>query len=462
MATRNNIEIAAGKESRVKTAAWIVTGALFAGTAHGSSAPPSADRDAYFASLHDGRFAAAVETNAGGRDDAERRFFAAFITYWRLIFDDENARLRALLDHQLASVISAATGDDGQAALWAGNGHLLLAQLRAWEKRPMAAAFEAKKAKKALEAAVRGGAEAADAYFGLGTYNYMADALPSYVKGLRALLFLPPGNRKRGLEQLQGAAEGSRHFALEARVLLVTIYANRHERQYARAMEHRDLLVAQAPDTIAGLYASARLDISLGRNQAAIATLARAAERATRLRDVDPVVLRSIDLLRARAEFGALRPDLARATSRSALASGAGLSASIRDDLTQIATASENLAQGIDWSAIPAEPSAEAAARIAALADATPDRPVLALIAGDTNLRAGRPDEAIAWLDRASSASLPPPVRAGCQLRQGQASDLMGQRERALEFYRRAAETPGFAAKDAAYFYQQSPFRAGA
>jgi len=455
----------------VRTAAWIVASTLFPALAVTSTADApvavSDDRAAYLECLHDGRFSAAVEKNASGKDDAERRFFAAFITYWRLVFDDDNTKLQALLDHQLETVVSAAEAaardGTGTPFLWGGNGHLLLGQLRAWEKRPMAAAFEAKKAKRALETAVTNGAAAPDAYFGLGTYNYMADALPGFVKGLRALLFIPPGNKARGLEQLETAARESRFFAFEARVLLVTIYANRHEKQYARAIEQRDRLIAQAPDTVASLYASARLDISLGRNDAAIAALDRASRRAGRFRDVDPVVLRSIDLLRARAEFGALRPDLAGETARAALASGAGLSPSIHQDLTQIVAASERLAQGVDWSALPdAAATADAAAAIEAYAGSKPDRPMLALLAGDANLRAGRATQASEWLERASSSNLPPAAKAGCQLRQGQAADLLGQRAKALEFYKRAAETPGFSAKDAAFFYSQAPFRAGA
>jgi hypothetical protein len=40
------------------------------------------------------------------------------------------------------------------------------------------------------------------AYYLLGSYNYFADALPSYMKFLRVLVFLPGGDRKEGLKQL--------------------------------------------------------------------------------------------------------------------------------------------------------------------------------------------------------------------------------------------------------------------
>lgn len=466
MSPRNNIEIGAGKESRVKTAVWIVAGALgtaaFAAPAPAvTPAPPP--RAEFLDRLHDGRFNAAVAANTVEPGSPESSFLAAFVTWWRLIFDDDNLSLQTLLDHQLEAAVEAAgDGDTPDAVLWAGNGHLLLAQLRAWQRRPLAAAFEAKKAKKTLEAAVRSGSDVADASFGLGTYNYMADTLPSYVKGLRALLFLPAGDRDKGLDQIAQAARESGIFAFEARVLLITIYANRHEKMYTRALEERDHLVEQAPDRIATLYASARLDISLGRNDAAIAALDRATARAALLRDVDPVVLRSIDLLRARAQFSDLRFDLCAATARAALASTEGVSPSLRHDFEEILAASDKLSQGVDWSVLSTALATSSPARVTELATARPERPMLALLAGDVSLRSGKAEDAITWLTRASTGTLPLGVRGACQLRLGQASDLLGQRARALDFYKQAADTPGFASKDAAVFYQQAPYRSGA
>ncbi|HZN55646.1 MAG TPA: hypothetical protein VFB67_10040 [Candidatus Polarisedimenticolaceae bacterium] len=424
------------------------------GPAHGRS---EADRAAYLALLHDGRFDAAQAALDArpGAVGAEELFFDAFTTYWRLIFDDENPELQALLESQLESAIAAAEsgsaqGGSAHAALWGGTSHLLLAQLRASQRHPLGAAFEAKKAKRMLEVASREGADTSDALFGLGTYNYMADTVPSYVKGLRALLFLPKGNRELGLSQIREAAEKSRTFGLEARILLVTVYANKHERLYDQAIAERDRMAREAPPSIATIYAGARLDLSLGRNDASLARLARAEERAGTLGDVDPVVLRSIDLLRARAEYALLRPDLAAVTAERALAAGRGLGPVIKHDLEEIRASSKRESQGIEWSRIH---------EVDQLARAHPDRPLLALLAGDAALRAGRAEEAVDWLAKASSSRLPPALDAACKLRQGQASDLLGRRPEALALYKSAAQTPGFSAKDAALYYQRAPYR---
>lgn len=419
-------------------------------------------REGIPALLHDGRFAAAREAlgPVTAESSPEDAFLEAFVTYWTLIFDDENETLEKRLDGEIATALSAAERREGDpaASLWSGNSHLVLAQLRAGQKKSLGAAFEAKKAKKQLEAAVASGARPDDALFGLGTYNYMADTLPSYIKGLRALLFLPKGDRDEGISQLKKAAESSPTFAFEARVLLITIYAHKHERRFDEAIAQRDRLLEQGPTTIASLYAAARLDLSLARNRSAVAWLTKADERAAKLGDVDPVVLRSLELLRARAELADLRPDLAAATAHRALAAKAGLGTGIRRDLESLLSASKEYARGIEWTHV----DGADAASLTALAEASPSDPRLALIAGDAQLREGRAKEASSLLERAEGAGLARGWLGGCLLRQGQAADLTGNRERALALYKRAAETTSFPGRDAAYYYQATPYRSGA
>ncbi|HJQ98830.1 MAG TPA: hypothetical protein VJ826_10995 [Candidatus Polarisedimenticolaceae bacterium] len=408
--------------------------------------------------LHDGRFAAAREALGPATPDAspEDAFLRAFVTYWTLIFDDENDALEKRLDAELETALDAA--EQREDLLWSGNSHLILAQLRAGQKKAFGAAFEAKKAKKQLEAAVASGVRPDDALFGLGTYNYMADTLPSYIKGLRALFAIPKGDRAKGLTQLKTAADSSPTFSFEARVLLITIFAHKHERRFDEALAQRDLLLEQGHGAIASFYAAARLDLSLARNRSAVSWIEKAEERAKKLGDVDPVVLRSLELLRARAELADLRPDLAATTAHRALSTGSGLGTGIRRDLESILNASREYAKGIEWAHV----AGADAASLAALAEASPADPRLALIAGDAQLREGRAKEASTWLERAEGSGLARGWLGGCLLRQGQAADLTGNRSRAVALYKRAAETTGFPGRDAAYYYQATPYRSGA
>jgi hypothetical protein len=436
---------------------------ILAGTLLASPGASAAGREDIPALLHDGRFEAArgVLGPVSADSPPEDAFLQAFVTYWTMIFDDENVALEARLEKEIQVALAAAErkgSADASATLWAGNSHLVLAELRAGQRKAMGAAFEAKKAKKLLEAAVASGARKDDALFGLGTYNYMADTLPSFIKGLRALLFLPKGNRALGLEQLQQAAESSPTFAFEARVLLLTIFAHKHERRYDDALAEKRRLLDQGKGAISSLYAAARLDLSLAQNRSAISWLTRAEERAATLGDVDPVVLRSLELLRARAELADLRPDLAAATAQRALQSGAGLGPGIRRDLESLLKASQEYAKGIEWTRVAQADTAS----LTALAEASPADPRLALLAGDAELRAGRAAEAAAWLARAEGSGLARGWLGGCLLRQGQAADLTGNRPRAVALYKKAAETTGFPGKDAAYYHLAVPYRSGA
>ena len=47
----------------------------------------------------------------------------------------------------------------------------------------------------------------ADVYLGLGIYDYYADLVPFYIKFLRMLLALPPGNRRKGLQEIWHCAQ---------------------------------------------------------------------------------------------------------------------------------------------------------------------------------------------------------------------------------------------------------------
>lgn len=444
------------------------TGILVLLLAASTLARAESDRSAFLAMLHDGRFGVAQESL---RRDVRARgpeslFFDAFTTYWRLVFDEDNPSLRAHLEEQLDSAVRAAekaakSGGATDAALWGGSSHLLLAELRADQRRPLAAAFEAKKAKRLLESTTLAGAAGSDAKFGLGTYNYVAAVVPSYVKGLRALLFLPKGNRDKGLRQLEEAAEDSRFFSQEARILLITIYTNKHERLYARAIDQRDRLLRTTPASISAFYASALLDLSLGRNEEAMARLAEATARADTFGDVDPIVLRCIDLLRAKAELAALRPDLSLITAERSLASGEGLAEKIRAELTAIHQTASRQAEGVPWPVVAAAATHEQeAAELRTLAAAHPERPLLSLLAGDRELRAGRAHEALTWLSRAETSGLPQELAAACGLRSGQAADLLGERARALALYTSVAATTGFVARNAAYYFQQVPYGA--
>ncbi len=71
-----------------------------------------------------------------------------------------------------------------------------------------------------------------DIMLGTGIYNYFAAALPERYPALKPImLFLPNGDKKLGVLQLEAAAKHARYAAIEAKVVLQMVYGNQFERQ---------------------------------------------------------------------------------------------------------------------------------------------------------------------------------------------------------------------------------------
>ena len=455
--------------------------------------------------LHDGRFDEAeevLESSSSTPADPSIAFFRAFVIYWRLLYDEGNQPLQRTFEERLEAAIRAAENaqherpKDPEPPLWAGSSHLLLAQLRASQKKPFAAAVEARRTRRDLEVSRKAGGSGSEPLFGLGTYNYMADRVPAFVKGVRFLLFLPGGNREEGLDQLGQAASESRYFALEARLLLTTIYANKHERLYEEAVRQSDLAGVLAPDAIAVLHASAVLSLSLGRLTEAVRFLDRALDRAASAQRTDISVVATLLYQRARSEFGLFRPDLTLERLRPMIAYQNALPRAVRGEAWQLACDAAALSGTPNWfpelalalhgstspsprsgasmtaaasawqRALPAleiertggiESSAKA---LLELADSPPREPVVALLAGRALLLAGRGEEALRWLQKAESSFQLPSLWVGpCRLMAGRAADLAGSRPRAVQFYKKAQEGASFIGREAAYQGMVRPFR---
>ena len=420
--------------------------------------------------LRDGRFDAAEARLRKGPAEGPpaRAFFRAFVTYWRLVYDEENTNLREGFEARLNDAIRPAEAklgtdpSDPDALLWAGTSRLLLAQFRAEQDSPFAAAREAKRARRLLEAASQGGGESsAEPLFGLGAYNYAADRLPAIVKGLRALLALPGGDREKGLAQLSRAAAESRYFSLESRIVLATLYSKRHERRYDLALEQVDLALRAFPDSIVALHASARLRLSLAQPDLSAELCRRALTRAESLGDVDPTVTATLEAILARADLAAFRVELARERAARLLTRRPVPPRDVLQTAKDVVGEADAILARPGWIAMrrTVGPSAPDADRLLAqLGGPAPD-PVLALAAGRALIARGEPATAAHWLAYAErSRELPAWLLGACRLAQGQAADLQGQRPRAQSFYRRAAEAPAFPGRDAAYFFEKVPF----
>ena len=93
----------------------------------------------------------------------------------------------------------------------------------------------------------------------LGSYNYFADALPGYLKFLRVLVFLPGGDRKDGLKQLQIAYEKGGITETEAAKTLAIIYTYYERKFEAGKKICNEVLDRYPPSFDIALYRSINL-----------------------------------------------------------------------------------------------------------------------------------------------------------------------------------------------------------
>ena len=98
------------------------------------------------------------------------------------------------------------------------------AQLFATENEWWTTAQLGKKMKRNAELIVEKDVDFNETYYFLGSFNYFADALPSYIRFVRTFMFLPGGNRKLGLNQLIRAYDKGNLVSAEAGRTLAIIY----------------------------------------------------------------------------------------------------------------------------------------------------------------------------------------------------------------------------------------------
>ncbi|HEX5043990.1 MAG TPA: hypothetical protein VFV75_13850, partial [Candidatus Polarisedimenticolaceae bacterium] len=261
--------------------------------------------------LHDGRFDAAEQRarSGAGSSDLEAAFLDAFVDYWRLLYDDKNPALQADFDTRLLRTISLArtrldeNPKDGDAIVLGGTAHVLRAQLLGRQKKAMAVAGEAKRGRRILVET-----QDPDALFGLGSYNYSIDQLQGAARTLRAVMGIPAGSRTEGLRQLERAAREGRRFRLEARVLLMVLYAGKREHQLDEAWRQAERLVREHGDAVVALNAAAQTALLSGRADQAAAWLDRGLKEGA---SADAAVTSTMRLQRARCELARFRPDRA-------------------------------------------------------------------------------------------------------------------------------------------------------
>lgn len=186
-------------------------------------------------------------------DHPAGRFFLAMIDWWRIMLDPENeSRDETFLD-KLDRVIDMCetrldkNERDIVALFFKGGSIGFRGRLFAMRKEWVKAAREGKDALPIVTDAARLAPKNADIDLGTGIYNYYAAILPERYPVLKpVMLFLPSGDRTKGLRELENAAENARYANWEAAYFLVQALAS-YENKPSQALPYAKRLSEEFP-----------------------------------------------------------------------------------------------------------------------------------------------------------------------------------------------------------------------
>ncbi len=183
-------------------------------------------------------------------------FFRAMITWWRIMIDIDNRQYDDQFFHELEGVVGLCDSlldvneNDVDAIFFKGGAIGFEGRLRFHRDDWLAAANAGRKALPLVQKARELDPSNYDILLGTGIYNYYAEVIPDeypFVKPL--LLFIPSGDRQKGLEQLRLAAERGKYAGIETSYFLMQIYYS-YERDYPKALEIARSLHARFPNNM--------------------------------------------------------------------------------------------------------------------------------------------------------------------------------------------------------------------
>jgi tetratricopeptide (TPR) repeat protein len=170
-----------------------------------------------------------------------------------------------------------AQSDTAEMELYAGLGYALRARLVGMRFERMPAVRAGVQARSHLMRCIELDPDMADAYLGLGLYNYFVDTLSTMVKVMRFFMGIPGGDKRVGLHQLEIASTKGELTRMEARYNMARDLRN-YDRDYSRAEQAAEPLIAEYPGN--GIFQLLVGDIhqKLGHSDAAAERFHAAAE----------------------------------------------------------------------------------------------------------------------------------------------------------------------------------------
>jgi hypothetical protein len=170
------------------------------------------------------------------------RVLEAVSIWWQIQLDPQDRSLdevfKQRVNYAVASAETWTTREPQRAEAWfyLGGAYGARVQWRVLRGESVAAARDGKRIKDTLEKALSLDPDMHDAWFGIGLYHYYADVAPTAAKVLRWLLFLPGGDRVKGLQEMLRARDRGALLRSEADYQLQVLYLW-YEENPPRALE---------------------------------------------------------------------------------------------------------------------------------------------------------------------------------------------------------------------------------
>ncbi len=161
--------------------------------------------------------------------------------------------------------------DSAEMELYAGMAWALKARVLGLHNGRRATAHAGVTARSYLLRCLQLDPQMADAYAGLGLYNYYADALSTMARILRFFMGIPGGSKQEGIRQLHIAMDSGPLTGVEARFYLAKALRN-FDQDYATAAQVMTPLLATFPQNPYFRLQMADIEAKLGRREAATAS----------------------------------------------------------------------------------------------------------------------------------------------------------------------------------------------
>jgi tetratricopeptide (TPR) repeat protein len=187
-------------------------------------------------------------------DHPAGRFFLSMIDWWKILLDFDSEEHDEIFLQKLEDVIFQCdnllekNSENVDALFLKGGAIGFRGRLRANRKSWLKAADDGRDALPIVERAANLKPDNVDVQLGFGIYNYYAEVIPEEYPIIKPLmLFFPPGDKEKGIEQLKNTAENGKYARYEAQYFLMTLYYNYENNPY-KAEEYAEMLTKEFPD----------------------------------------------------------------------------------------------------------------------------------------------------------------------------------------------------------------------